>query len=67
MGVLATHAPRDLDQVIQVVSHPGREMLAEGNLAELGVSPGTLQICWCKPHRYEAPQAVRAKVTEGVQ
>jgi hypothetical protein len=42
--VLPAQDPSNLSQVIQIVNHPRREMLAEGYSAELRMVAGTFKI-----------------------
>jgi hypothetical protein len=54
---LSTHDPSNLNQVIQVMHDPRREMLAEGHSAELGMLAGTVEIGRSQSQRREASKA----------
>ncbi len=67
IGVLATQTTRDLKNVIQVVRHPGRKMLAEGHSPELRMSSRAVKIGRCESQASKPLKALHAKRTERIQ
>ena len=57
-GVLPAHHPGDLSQVVEIVGHPGREELTQGDGTELGMAAATLEIRWRQPQRFEAGEVL---------
>src|SRR4051794_23596417 len=64
-GILPAHHSGDLPEVIEIVGHPRREELAQGDRTELGVTATTLEIGGCQSQRFEPGEVLVSQLTEG--
>src|SRR5262249_59600728 len=66
-GVLTRQHTRNLDDVIEVVRHPGGEELTERHDAERGVSPSAIEVGVRQAQGFQVAQVVPAQRRELVQ
>src|SRR5688500_9248293 len=65
--VAARHDARNLHQVIEIVSHPRRQQLAQRDAAERGVPAAAIEIRPGQSQRREIPQIGRAQLREFIE